>query len=185
LNITPITDRLFIIENFIPDELANKLVDFNWYDVPWQRGLQQEDWPRRQLKFHDTLELVDVSRYIFNNMQQVGDIIGVEYSYPETNWWVDEPGFDVSIHTDGELKATMQLYWGGVGEEYGTVFFNSKRNFDVLHSVPFRFNSGYLMLNELNEDGSQPLLWHGMLNKVPENAFRASSYTHLMGYKTK
>jgi hypothetical protein len=46
-------------------------------------------------------------------------------------------------------------------------------------------NSGYLMLNQLHCDGSQPLQWHGMLTAVPAHQIRLTTYTVFGQYSHK
>jgi len=185
LKLTAITDRLFHVEDVFPYEIVSQLQALDWTAIAWKKNQHQQHWPRRQLEFDNTSEIKVANQYLIDNIAQIGEQISVELSWPDTNWWVDEPGFDVAIHTDGHLAAAMQLYWHGVGPEHGTVFYNSKNSHDVLYPFKFVPNSGYLMLNQLNLDGSQPLQWHGMQNPVPPGHYRVSSYTHFANYKTK
>jgi hypothetical protein len=187
MKLTSITNRLFLIEDLLPQELVEQVLAVDWENVPWQRGQAQETWPRRQLKYNSIPVLVKVNEYITSIVPAIGDAIGVEYEFPDTNWWVDEPGFTVDMHTDGHLPATMQLYWSmpNNSTDYGTAFYSSKRQLDLIKRFDSIPNSGYVMLNQLNEDGSQPLQWHNMPNPVPKGTLRVSSYTHFRGYKTK
>ena len=82
----------------------------------------------------------------------------------------------MALHTDGHVPTAMQLYWTVPGTEFGTGFYHYKNLDAILYQFDSRPNSGYIMLNHLNPDGSQPLLWHAMLNPVPANTVRVSSY---------
>ena len=185
MNITSITDRLFLIENVYPAELVDQVLAIDWEQLPWQKGVKQEKWSRRHFTSSVNPVLTKIDQYLWDNIDYLESNLGVEFNtkQPESVWWYDEPGFDVSIHTDGHLPSAMQLYWAGVNEDYGTVFYNSKDTKDILYKFKFTPNSGYIMLNQLNEDGSQPLQWHGMTNPTPAGAYRLSSYTHLQTYK--
>ena len=79
----------------------------------------------------------------------------------------------------------MQIFWVAPGKQYATQFYKSKNANDPITQLEFVPNTGYLMLNMLNEDGSQPLNWHGMLNKVPADTFRVTSYTTFGTYENK
>jgi hypothetical protein len=70
----------------------------------------------------------------------------------------------------------MQLYWTVPGPDWGTGFYRYKDPDSLLYQFESRPNSGYIMLNHLNPDGSQPLLWHAMLNPVPAGHIRVTSY---------
>jgi hypothetical protein len=70
----------------------------------------------------------------------------------------------------------MQVYWTVPSPDYGTGFYRYKTLDSVLYQFQSRPNSGYIMLNHLESDGSQPLQWHGMFNPVPEGTIRVSSY---------
>lgn len=155
----------------------------DWLNLPWAPQLGQESWPRRRLT--ETPELLAINHYIADHVNDYGSAVGVEFDYADTYWWLDEPGFTVPIHTDGHLPSSMQLFWHMPGTDFGTVFYRSKNPADVDHAFAGTANTGYLMLNKLNSDGSQPLQWHGMLNPVPDNSFRVCSYTIFGDYKHK
>jgi len=182
-----ITDRLYQIENILPNSLVTQLLELDWASIPWRRGLKQETWPRRNLITTNIQILEQVQQSIWDQIPIIETQCNIEFAikYPPTQWWIDEPGFDVDIHTDGELPGAIQLFWFGAGPEWGTVFYNSKQPTDILYQFPFRANTGYMMLNGANSDGSQPLQWHGMLNKVPQNTYRVTSYTNLSSYHAK
>jgi hypothetical protein len=105
----------------------------------------------------------------------INQAVGTEFTQCGGQFWIDHPGFDCSMHTDAELQNSMQIYWLAPGPEYGTGFYNNKRG-DILYQFASLVNTGYLMLNHANKDGSQPLLWHAMLNPVPTGTIRVSSY---------
>ena len=187
MQLTFITDRLLRIESALPPTLAQQLQQHNWLQMPWARGQKQEKWPRRSLLTDGVDLLAQVQQHIWQLIPKIETCCAIEFDskYPATQWWIDEPGFDVGIHTDGELPGAMQLFWCAPGPEWGTVFYNNKHETDVLYQFPFVPNTGYIMLNAVNPDGSQPLQWHGMLNTVPENTYRVTSYTNLTSYRAK
>jgi hypothetical protein len=187
MQIVNITDRLFQVESILPQDLVADLLALDWQSVPWARGLKQEHWSRRNLNASNIATLEQVQQYIWQAIPQIETHCNIEFDikFPATQWWLDEPGFDVDIHTDGEMPGSIQLFWYAPGPDWGTVFYNSKQQTDVLYQFPFVANTGYMMLNCPNPDGSQPLQWHGMLNTVPLNTYRVTSYTNLSSYHAK
>jgi hypothetical protein len=179
-----IDSRLFAITNALPEELTTPLDNLDWLSIPWIRQEGQQDWLRRRLDCADT-PLANINEYIANNLQSIGDAVGVKFAYADTYWWIDEPGFTVGIHTDGHLPSSMQLFWIMPTEQHGTVFYNSKDPSDVKKAFSGVTNTGYLMLNGQDPDGFQPLQWHGMLTPVPDNTIRVCSYTIFGPYENK
>lgn len=175
------TNRLFLVENLLPPDLVNEVLTIDWQAVSWKRGYLQETWSRRQLDNNPVMD--NVNDYISNHKDYIGEACGVKFETPFTMWWYDEPGFDVGIHTDGHLPATMQMFWHAEDNKRGTVFYNSKNSSDIKQQFQFVPNTGYIMLNGLNKDGSQPLQWHGMLNRISQP--RITSYTVLGPYTVK
>jgi hypothetical protein len=176
--------RLFSVENFLPNDLAERVLDTNWDNIQWTRGEQQETWRRRQLDISNFELFQKFDDQVLKNKIQIEQELGIQFEYyPFTMWWYDEPNFIVPIHTDGHLPASMQIYWAADSDNYGTTFFEFKNANCVKYQCKFKANSGYLMLNGPNQDGSQPLQWHGML--APVQQFRVSSYTNFGTYKLK
>jgi len=174
------TNRLFLVEDVLPLDLVDEILHQDWINLPWNDQDGQEMWLRRSINFSNNPLLQQATQELKNTYRQVEEACGITVAnadYINTSWWVDEPTFFVPIHTDGHLPATMQLFWHADNETLGTKFYNSKSRTDIRYDFPFRPNSGYVMLNGLNPDGSQPLQWHGLLNKVPENSYRLTSYT--------
>ena len=168
------SSRLYQVNNLLTaDELAD-VMSTNWLDLPWKRGEGQESWPRRWLLPNQRVE--QISKYIDSKLITINQLARKKFNSINTQWWVDEPGFTVAMHTEGQLPYTMQLYWEVPGEEFGTGFYHYK-TIDSLRckflSIP---NHGYIMDNKC-DDSYQVLQWHSMLNKVPNGKIRVSSYS--------
>ena len=149
----------------------------SWLTVDWQRQEGQETWRRRRINnaslnwahiWDSHLETVwsDIER-------QLGVPIG---GYSGTAFWLDEPGFECPIHTDGEMPGAMQLTWYGSG----TTFYHYKNSHSVRYQVPGQINAGYIMINLPEANKYRRLQWHGMLETVPDSSFRLSSYTWII-----
>jgi hypothetical protein len=175
------TNRLFLVEDIIPQELVSQLTQVDWLSVEWKRPMAQENWLRRELATIFETEIIN--NYILQLIPEIGKLCGVEFASASTTWWLDEPGFKVGIHTDGHLPSAMQLFWSADSVDYGTTFFNSKQLDNIRYQFQFIPNSGYLMLNGLDKDGSQPLQWHGMLKRT--TTVRLTSYTTFGNYLVK
>lgn len=177
--------RVFWVQDVVPQSLVQKIISIDWASLPWQPGVMQEEWKRRQIQPRCHAVMEEMAHEMHNVISEIQDFCGIEFEVaPDTMWWLDMPGFSVTTHTDGELPAAMQLFWMAPGPQYGTVFYN-KPNSEVLKRFEFLPNSGYLMLNQHNIDGSQPLLWHGMGNSVPTGFTRLTTYHVLGNYQHK
>jgi hypothetical protein len=189
MQITPITDRLFQVENLLPQQLVDQLLAKDWMAAAWQKQDMQLDWLRRALTTEADPVLMEASDYIATLKPQIEELCRVNFgrrtNRGNTVWWIDEPNFTVGMHTDGELRSTMQIYWVSPADNLGTIFSDFKDPVDPYKKFVPAVNTGYIMLNGPNPDGSQPLLWHGMLNPVPAGTFRVSSYTTFGPYTDK
>jgi hypothetical protein len=186
MNITAVdeTNRLFHIRNAVPEEYATELAHLDWNAIAWQRQPYQESWKRRMLD-KDHPSLAKLNPLIEKSIFKLNRACGVKFMFASTTWWLDEPDFTVSIHTDGRLAAAIQLFWVMPSEEFGTTFYNSKDSADIRFQPKSVPNSGYIMLNLPDKDGIQPLQWHGMLNPVPADTIRVTSYTSFVTYENK
>ena len=181
-------NRLFAVTEVLPLELVNQILQLDWENLPWVEQPQQEHWKRRNIDFLQVPELININKYIENLCTEVELACFIEFTnnqYITTRWWYDLPGFTVPIHTDGQLPSTMQLFWEGTDITKGPKFYNSKRETDIKYDFPFNTNTGYLMLNGANNDGSYPLQWHGMMNAVAPGTYRLTSYTIFNSYTAK
>lgn len=187
MNIIPVDDsgRLFQVENILPVDIVNQILQEPWTTFNWSRPTYES--PLRRAIDNSSPVISKANNYIWEHLNKIGDLCRVKFKYPfpSTVWWYDEPGFTIGMHTDGELAASMQLFWIAPDIKYGTVFYNSKMPADIKHTFDFITNTGYIMLNLPGKDGAQPLQWHGMLNNVPDNCFRLTSYTIFGSYETK
>jgi hypothetical protein len=165
---------LFKVTNLLADNEAADVLSLDWPTLPWSKGFGQESWPRKAIDMQHP-DVAKVSTYISNRLDEINRQLGTDFKSCSGNWWLDEPGFTVGIHTDGELPATMQIYWVAPSSEFGTCFYNNKLG-DVKYHFKSEPNTGYIMLNRADKTGYRILQWHGMTNPVPPNTWRLSSY---------
>lgn len=177
ISITPLDNhsRLWAVNSLLTAEQTHELVTTDWSSLPSAPTAGQESWPRRQICW-DTAAAQRYSNYINGCLPQINHALGTAFTNSYGHFWVDLPGFKVARHTDGHVPNAMQLYWTVPGAEYGTGFYEYNTDDSLIYQCASRPNSGYIMLNHANPDGSQPLLWHAMLNPVPRDTFRVSSY---------
>jgi len=167
--------RLWSVQDLLPpDELAD-IMATPWLDLAWSPSGGQESWPRRQVNWNAT-QAQRLSGYINAQLPVINLALGTEFTQSGGHFWIDLPGFTVPLHTDGHVPNSMQLYWTVPGVEWGTAFYRYKQTDSLIYQCASRPNTGYIMLNHLAEDGHQPLLWHAMLNPVPEGTIRVTSY---------
>lgn len=190
MRLTQVDDngRLFRVEDLLPRELLTKLLALDWNTLPWERENQQEMWARNSINKFEVPELNEACQYIASLHHWLEDRFNIQFEYQtntgNTNWWVDQPGFTTPMHTDGELPMSLQMYF--VGDiSLGTSFYTYKNENSLIQKFEFLPNTGYMMLNGKNPDGSQPLHWHAMLTPVPEGTYRVSSYTVFPKYSYK
>jgi hypothetical protein len=173
----PVDDqgRVWQVQDLLPPDQADEILATPWRELPHQPALQQECWRRRQVIAADDHAL-RYTHYINQCLPQINLALGTAFRHSTGHFWVDLPGFQVPLHTDGHLPTAMQIYWTVPDLTYGTGFYRYRNPDSLYYQFESRPNSGYIMLNHAREDGSQPLLWHAMLNPVPEGAIRVTSY---------
>ena len=167
------TRRIWSVENLLDQYQVQEILNLDWISLPWRKA--EPDWVRRIVD-PELPEIKRLSNFISSRLPEINNGLGTNFSHCGGAWWVDEPGFTISVHTDGHLPYTMQLSWLAPDENYGTGFYWSRGLKYLRHQFKSIPNTGYVMINDLNVDGSQPLLWHGMLNPVPLGFIRVSSY---------
>ena len=170
-----VPERLWQVNNLLSAEQVEDIITTDWMSLDWAKGPSQEHWIRRQVLWSDP-KAQQLSSYITEQLPAINQGAGTEFKMSAGVFWIDEPGFTVNMHTDGHLANSLQMYWIVPDETYGTGFYNYKNKDSLLYQFLSRPNTGYLMLNHLNDDGSQPLQWHGMFHTVPEGSVRVSSY---------
>lgn len=173
-------NNLFRIEDVFPQHIVKQVLATDWLSLPWTRQEGQELWARRRIQ-DDVLpwrsQWEDHCRQIW---PKIADALKVQLSgYQGTAWWLDEPGFTCSLHTDGEMPGSMQLTWIGALPELGTAFYHYKDPAALRHQFLVQPNAGYIMINYPDSQGFRHLQWHGMLTPVPADTFRLNSYSWL------
>jgi hypothetical protein len=174
---TPVepTNRLWQVTDLVTPEQAAEIAATNWSGLAVGLSGGQESWSRRQVNWDDPTAQ-RYSAYINSTLPDINSALGTDYKTAGGHFWIDLPGFTVGLHTDGHVPNSMHLYWTVPNSSYGTGFYSYKNPAHLLYQFLSKPNSGYIMLNHLNEDGSQPLFWHAMMNPVPEGHVRVSSY---------
>lgn len=167
--------RLWQVNDLLPKDQADQIAGTDWSTVTTSLSSGQETWNRRQINWDDTT-IQQYVGYINHYLPEINSALGTDFKSMIGHFWIDLPGFTVELHTDGHVPNSMQLYWTVPSDAYGTGFYRYKQPESLLHQFLSRPNTGYIMLNHLDQDGSQPLLWHAMFNPVPEGSVRVSSY---------
>ena len=181
MQITPIDqdNNLFFVKDVFPQSLVDQIISTDWLALPWRRQEGQELWSRRRIENQALTWNTAWDEYCEQLWPSIGKAIGFEIlNYQGTAWWVDEPGFTCSMHTDGEMPGAMQMTWCG-DENLGTVFYHYKNSNTLRHRFVSKPNTGYVMINHPDSNGYRKLQWHGMLTPVPDNSLRVSSYSWL------
>lgn len=169
--------RLWQVCDLLTPEQTAQILAVDWLALPWTRSPQQSAWLRREIAW-DCSTTQELKVWHDQQLATINRATGTEFEHASGHFWVDLPGFTVPMHTDGHLSNALQMYWIAPDHTYGTGFYQHKRSDTLIHQFTSRPNTGYLMLNHANTDGSQPLQWHAMLNTVPEGHIRVTSYWH-------
>ena len=167
--------RLWQVKDLLPREQAEEIVQTDWTALATSLSGGQETWSRRQVDWSDPVAQ-RYNSYINSCLPEINQALGTDFARAGGHFWIDLPGFTCDLHTDGELATAMQVYWCVPGPEWGTGFYHFKDPEQLLYQFCSIPNSGYIMLNHPEPDGSQPLQWHAMLNPVPEGHIRVTSY---------
>jgi len=167
-------NNLFRVEQVFSSDLVDKILATEWSQLPWRRQEGQEQWKRRRV---DDNSIPWIEQWHHEMCQQwpgIETALGIAIRpYSGTAFWIDEPGFECSMHTDGEMPGSLHLTWAGPG----TSFYWYKDTTSLRYQVPSQPNNGYIMINQSDATGYRPLLWHAMLDTVPANSLRLTSYT--------
>lgn len=171
-------NNLFRIQEVFDQLLVNKILATDWINLPWQKQEGQENWLRRRVDNSSLPWINEWHQHLQKIWPEIERQLGIPIQgYTDTAFWLDEPGFTCTMHTDGELPGSLQLTWIGSEHNHGTAFYWYKDPDALRYQVPMQPNAGYIMINKAADNGYRRLLWHAMLTTVPENTFRLTSYT--------
>lgn len=180
MQITPVDEyrNLFAVRDVFPQSLVEKILFTPWMHLKWERMMSQETWLRRRIIESELPWADEWNAAIVKLWPELAAGIGHELSWPRgTNWWVDEPGFSVGVHTDGPLPGAMQITWISDHPGLGTCFYHDKAKTKIRYHFQAEPNAGYIMINFSDSIGYTHLNWHGMEHPVPAGTFRVSSYS--------
>jgi len=165
--------RLWAISDLLPADTVAQIQTFHWLSAEHEPVNLDH---RRKIQIDTNTETRSFEKMPKDLVPEINTRLGTKFRVAYGNWWLDLANFWCDMHTDGHLAYSMQMYWVCPGSEYGTGFYNYKNRNILKHqflSVP---NTGYIMLNHLEPNGSQPLQWHGMFHPVAPGTIRLSSY---------
>lgn len=170
-------NNLFRITDVFPSHIVALVMNESWLDLDWQRQEGQERWPRRRINNSAIPWINQWDSHLESIWPKIQSSLEIEIrSYSGTAFWIDEPGFTCAMHTDGEMPGSVHLTWRGAG----TTFYWYKSEDAVRYQVPAQINAGYVMINQSDSQGYRKLLWHAMLDPVPKNTYRLTSYSWII-----
>lgn len=180
MKIYPVDNQkdLFVVEDILPADLIEEINTQDFWGYAWEDQQMQSGWRRRKLTFSDESPLAKIDPCYNELLDQIEEVANVKFIHKhcQSSFWLDYAGFDCSIHEDGAERGytplmAMQVYLTESSDDLGTVWYHDQQGNSIRYAFPYKKNTGYLMLNHSGQ-------WHGMLNKVPENHLRLSSYTY-------
>jgi len=176
--IEPVCPKLFQVSDILPESVVEEIKNLDWLNLPSEGSPMQELMIRKRIKEDKVPILVKINQLLKNHEKQISQLLNLKFKRINTLWWLDLPGFMSYIHIDSTNCPALQTYWIGPGIEYGTQFYSGYTDLHdpsiLVKGFDFISNTGYL--NDLSGPESDKI-YHGMLNPVPENTFRISSYT--------
>lgn len=173
--------NLFRVIDICEQQIVDQVLSTDWLAVPWTKQEGQESWPRRRADNSALPWIEQWHEHMRKIWPDVENQLGIPiHGYTDTAFWIDEPGFTCSMHTDGEMPGSLHLTWIGTADTHGTAFYWYKDPAALRYQVPMEPNAGYIMINKPTEQGYRKLLWHAMLTPVPANTFRLTSYTWII-----
>lgn len=188
MKITAVDDQfnLFLVEQVLPEDLLGLVKKEEFQLYPWMPQEMQLDFKRRQIIFDDTSILTKVDAEYNTCLSIIEEHLNINFHESRcwSSFWLDYQGFSCPVHLDGaergfKPKLAMQLYLSDDPQaKLGTVFYHDAQGKHTRYSFPYRANTGYIMVNG-------PTQWHGMLNPIPSEHWRLSSYTYFMNFDHK
>ena len=177
-------NNLFAITNLIPQPLVDKIIKTPWMSLQYKpeqgnNGLRRRVVNNQLIWINEWHECIDQAWETIVKHTGCDHLAYFNLDGSATGFWIDEADYTCPIHTDGELPGAIQMYWTGVNEDFGTTWYHHKNQDTIRHCFKFITNTGYIMINKPDPSDYRKLQWHGMLNPVPDNSFRVSSYTWL------
>lgn len=164
-------NRLWAVSNVLEPTLVQEIQTFDWLNADHEDGNLSY---RRQIRITGQIEIFEKS--MLSLLPEINRQLGTNFKTMFGQWWLDLENFHCDLHTDGHLPNSMQIYWLAPSTEYGTGFYHYKSKDHLKHQFHSVANTGYLMLNHLDQDGSQPLQWHAMLKRLGPGMVRLTSY---------
>lgn len=142
------------VENFLPDNLVDELVEFSQADVPWV--LQEDQGPQSRQSISWLLDSpIELVHDWFAKCEMFAHC-----KFMGVTLWKDHNNFFMGSHLDNErVKVAVQIYLDNrksPGTEFG----------DRL--IGYGRNRGYIMYNNKN-------MWHGVPKQIPHEG-RLSVY---------
>jgi hypothetical protein len=185
MKITPIDcyNDLFYIENIVSNTLVEKIINTPWMSLAWDRQEGQSHMNRRRIPNSELEWIAEFDQAVVSHKDQIIQSCGIQdFWYLSTGFWVDEPGFDCKIHTDGTLPGAIQISWIG-NIDLGTTFYHDEQGTQTRQRFISCPNQGYLMINLPANNGTRHLQWHGMTNAIPADTYRVTSYSWITPVK--
>lgn len=173
---TPLNQHntLFMVEDVYPQEVINLCQNQEINLLDWEAlgddVYSQADTPRRMIVCEKPNIFATLNDHIIDLIPQIRELTNKEINAACTRVWADYPGYTISRHLDNDaVYITLQVYLNTGDESLGTRFANNMTA-PYEHTIPYRPNFGYLMVNtDYN--------YHGIVGRVPDNFIRLSSYT--------
>jgi hypothetical protein len=171
-------NNLFCVTDMFPAHIVEQVLSTPWSDLAWRRQEGQETWRRRRINDGEIAWQQSWDQHLQSIWPDIAQAVGRDVGvYIGTGWWLDEPGFTCSMHTDGEMPGSLHMTWIADTPALGTSFYHFNDQNTTRHHFLAQANTGYIMINMPDANQARHLQWHAMLTPVPADTIRVSSYT--------
>jgi hypothetical protein len=166
--------RLLAITQAVNPIYLEQLNRIDWLSRDWvadSHWQENSTFRRRILSDHcDLMQAIDTD--IAKGIPEINRLCCTNYTTTGSVWHICEPRFECPMHTDGFKPNVMIIFWHAPGPGWGTTFYNSDDEADVLHEFTSIPNTGFFAYYEPESGEPWPCMWHASLKAVPADSYR-------------
>ena len=159
--------QVFLIEDFFPSEIIDRLLKFAHNTKEWKTVDLQEHLNRKQVNWNSDSIIEEVHTVIESLTPKINEIFDDDFvNFNGISLWQDQTGYKIPNHIDNDsVQASIKIY-------LTTDSTNLATTFDIDNNVisaKYLINHGYIMNNRYK-------VRHGLENSVPQGHVRYSLY---------
>lgn len=166
------TNRLFLVESVIDNQLADRLQSLFNKDQPGWSNSDFDTTPGRIQNISQIPIVIETEVYARDVLApMVSTVLNKSVKFIGASFWWDFEGYRLKEHYDlPGINYALQMYLDAPGSNVstlGTGFYNDQS--ELVTKIPYKHNTGYLLENPW-------AVLHGMDMEVPQGHQRKSIY---------